>query len=243
MRSPTTTQRPSQEAELAAIAAKAKAKRIARRAFLKAERDAKNNPEFVYMCQFSGNALGNDDPQRHRILKWLKTCFHVSQAPGPDARRTRCPTWSFRFQSPVSFRNIRVAWHTALHLQHAARMSDVPQDKLEWAAWSFEPFTPDELVWCEEQWAKLLDLAGQCHRAWQSGKSARDAEARERSLSTASDRVKDAMTVLGVGPGHTPEELRRRHRKAALEHHPDRGGDPSKFVEFQAAYEALRLGV
>jgi DnaJ domain len=43
--------------------------------------------------------------------------------------------------------------------------------------------------------------------------------------------------VLGVRPGASPAEAHKAFRRWALDHHPDRGGDPA---EFQAGVEAYR---
>jgi curved DNA-binding protein CbpA len=36
--------------------------------------------------------------------------------------------------------------------------------------------------------------------------------------------------------------LTRQYRKRALQHHPDRGGDPENFVKLSAAYRQLLMG-
>jgi len=50
----------------------------------------------------------------------------------------------------------------------------------------------------------------------------------------------DYYQVLGVAADATDEEVKAAYRKAALEHHPDKGGDAERFREVQEAYEALR---
>ena len=49
----------------------------------------------------------------------------------------------------------------------------------------------------------------------------------------------DARATLGVPAGASKEELKIAFRKLAMEHHPDRGGDPARFNTIRKAYEAL----
>lgn len=51
---------------------------------------------------------------------------------------------------------------------------------------------------------------------------------------------RDYYEVLGVGKGASPDEIKKAFRKAAIEHHPDRGGDEAKFKELNEAYEVLK---
>ncbi|KAJ8633744.1 hypothetical protein MRB53_027080 [Persea americana] len=45
--------------------------------------------------------------------------------------------------------------------------------------------------------------------------------------------------ILGVSKSASQDELKKAYRKAAISHHPDKGGDPEKFKELSQAYEAL----
>jgi DnaJ family protein A protein 2 len=45
--------------------------------------------------------------------------------------------------------------------------------------------------------------------------------------------------ILGVNRNANPDEIKRAHRKLALQNHPDKGGDPEKFKVIQHAYEVL----
>lgn len=45
--------------------------------------------------------------------------------------------------------------------------------------------------------------------------------------------------VLGVDRGATRGEIRTAYRRLVQEHHPDKGGDPARFREIQAAWEIL----
>lgn len=49
----------------------------------------------------------------------------------------------------------------------------------------------------------------------------------------------DYYNTLGVPRTATPEEIKKAYRKLAMEHHPDKGGDVSKFQEITNAYETL----
>jgi molecular chaperone DnaJ len=51
---------------------------------------------------------------------------------------------------------------------------------------------------------------------------------------------RDYYEVLGVGKTASADEIKKAFRKAAIEHHPDRGGDEEKFKEVNEAYEVLR---
>ncbi len=51
---------------------------------------------------------------------------------------------------------------------------------------------------------------------------------------------RDYYEVLGVGKNASADELKKAFRRAAVEHHPDKGGDEAKFKEINEAYEVLK---
>src|SRR5947209_4957238 len=51
---------------------------------------------------------------------------------------------------------------------------------------------------------------------------------------------RDYYEVLGVGKNASADEIKKAFRKAAIEHHPDRGGEEAKFKEINEAYEVLK---
>jgi len=51
---------------------------------------------------------------------------------------------------------------------------------------------------------------------------------------------RDYYEVLGIGKSASADEIKKAFRKAAVEHHPDRGGDEAKFKEINEAYEVLK---
>lgn len=51
---------------------------------------------------------------------------------------------------------------------------------------------------------------------------------------------RDYYEVLGVKKDASADEIKKAFRKAAIEHHPDRGGDEAKFKEINEAYEVLK---
>jgi molecular chaperone DnaJ len=51
---------------------------------------------------------------------------------------------------------------------------------------------------------------------------------------------RDYYEILGIGKDASADEIKKAFRKAAIEHHPDRGGDEAKFKELNEAYEVLK---
>jgi molecular chaperone DnaJ len=51
---------------------------------------------------------------------------------------------------------------------------------------------------------------------------------------------RDYYEVLGVDKNASADEVKKAFRRAAIEHHPDRGGDEAKFKELNQAYEVLK---
>lgn len=52
--------------------------------------------------------------------------------------------------------------------------------------------------------------------------------------------TRDYYEVLGVKKDASADEIKKAFRRAAVEHHPDRGGDEAKFKEVNEAYEVLK---
>ena len=51
----------------------------------------------------------------------------------------------------------------------------------------------------------------------------------------------DPHQALGVSPRASADEVRSRYRQLALQHHPDRGGDPKRMQRVNEAYQRLRM--
>ena len=49
----------------------------------------------------------------------------------------------------------------------------------------------------------------------------------------------DYYKILGVDKSVTPEQLKQAYRRLASKHHPDKGGDTSRFQEIEEAYRVL----
>lgn len=50
---------------------------------------------------------------------------------------------------------------------------------------------------------------------------------------------RDYYETLGINKSASADEIKKAFRKAAVEHHPDKGGDETKFKEVNEAYEVL----
>lgn len=48
-----------------------------------------------------------------------------------------------------------------------------------------------------------------------------------------------ALRILGLPTGATPQQIKRRYRALAKRYHPDRGGDQRQMQRIIAAYELL----
>lgn len=51
---------------------------------------------------------------------------------------------------------------------------------------------------------------------------------------------RDYYEILGIKKDASADEIKKAFRRAAVEHHPDRGGDETKFKELNEAYEVLK---
>jgi molecular chaperone DnaJ len=51
---------------------------------------------------------------------------------------------------------------------------------------------------------------------------------------------RDYYEILGVGKDASADEIKKAFRRAAVQYHPDRGGDEEKFKEVNEAYEILK---
>jgi len=51
--------------------------------------------------------------------------------------------------------------------------------------------------------------------------------------------MKNPYEALGVDRGASQDDIKKAYRKLAVQHHPDKGGNPEKFKEIQSSYEIL----
>lgn len=57
----------------------------------------------------------------------------------------------------------------------------------------------------------------------------------------ATDKLTEALMVLGVTSTTEWPEIQRKYRVLARENHPDKGGDTERFIEVREAYEVLAV--
>jgi len=50
----------------------------------------------------------------------------------------------------------------------------------------------------------------------------------------------DYYEILGISKNASPDEIKKAFRRAAIEHHPDRGGSEAQFKKINEAYEVLK---
>lgn len=56
----------------------------------------------------------------------------------------------------------------------------------------------------------------------------------------ADERRPHALAVLGLSDPVDNDMIRERYRRLAMQHHPDRGGDPARFIELREAMAVLK---
>jgi len=50
----------------------------------------------------------------------------------------------------------------------------------------------------------------------------------------------DYYSILGVNKNASQDEIKKAYRRLAMQHHPDRGGDPEKLKKINEAYDTLK---
>jgi hypothetical protein len=95
----------------------------------------------------------------------------------------------------------------------------------------------------DEQSARLIEAyLDRTSAAW---RRRYDEEGRPREDSFTSARPggpmskSEALRILGLTLGATPEDIRAAHRRMLQEHHPDRGGDPDMAARINQARDVL----
>ena len=63
---------------------------------------------------------------------------------------------------------------------------------------------------------------------------------RQRRQQRSAQPVVDHYSILGVSRNADANTIKSAYRRLALQHHPDKGGDPEMFRKVQEAWEELR---
>lgn len=72
-----------------------------------------------------------------------------------------------------------------------------------------------------------------------SGEAGSSRSGQGRRAAAPGDPIRQALALLGLEPGATPQAIKRAYRRLAKTHHPDLGGDPQAFHRLDAAYRLL----
>ena len=63
---------------------------------------------------------------------------------------------------------------------------------------------------------------------------------KENGLAMADVHDPQLLSLLGLSPYASSQDIKRRYRELAKKYHPDHGGDAEKFIELLGIYERLR---
>lgn len=123
-----------------------------------------------------------------------------------------------------------------------------PHSRARWAVRAaFAVYGPRALEWLDEEPLRVVDellrRAGAGRRRGtrtQNHSQATDASASDAPAAEAqADPRSQALRLLGLEPGATPQAIKRAYRRLAKAHHPDLGGDVEAFHRLDAAYQLL----
>lgn len=62
---------------------------------------------------------------------------------------------------------------------------------------------------------------------------------KENGLAMADVHDPQLLSLLGLSPYASSQDIKRRYRELAKKYHPDHGGDAEKFIELLGIYERL----
>ena len=65
---------------------------------------------------------------------------------------------------------------------------------------------------------------------------------KENGLAMADVYDPQLLSLLGLSPYASSQDIKRRYRELAKKYHPDHGGDAEKFIELLGVYERLKGG-
>ena len=122
------------------------------------------------------------------------------------------------------------AWWTGKPSESPSRPPD---------AWSGGARTEEEARLAAERAAgtPLRPIAGRWAGAWLRVRAG--APPFVRRISRGGPKPLSPRAILEVGDDASLEEVKAAFRRKALEHHPDRGGDPERVMAVKRAYDSL----
>jgi hypothetical protein len=167
----------------------------------------------------------------------------------------RHPQWqALRIGAPGGLRGLveaqrRQGWNPALTLEQeldrrapglGTELGEAlrgPHSRVRWAVRAaFAVYGPSALEWLSDEPLRVLEeLLARVQQLEQRRKGSNTG----RKATHSADPRQQALELLGLELGASPQAIKRAYRRLAKAHHPDLGGNAKAFHRLEAAYRLL----